>query len=94
MANQNTRTHSFNAVHLNGETHVVGPVNPVPPHCAYCAAPPVTGGTVAGALDVAGGRVGVDGGFDVAGGAVGVEGGFDAGGLALPQEKTCGPGIV
>lgn len=26
-------------MHVYGEAQVVGPVNPMPPHCAQCAAP-------------------------------------------------------
>lgn len=76
-------------MHAKGDTQLVGPLKPFPPHCAYCAAPPVAGGVDAGGFGVeAGGKV------DVAGGGFEVAGGGLLGFEEPLQEKTGGPGIL
>jgi hypothetical protein len=77
-------------VHVNGETQLVGPVKSCPPHCAYCAAPPVGGGVVVG-----GGGVVVGVGGIVEGGTVVTGGDVTGGGFEEPlHEKRGGPGMV
>lgn len=76
---------------MKGETQVVAPVQPVPPHCAYCAAPVETVVDV-GATDVA--ELVFETDVEVALAVVFTEVVEEPPELEPEQLKTEGPGIV